>query len=161
VARTGLQSQLLALVNASRLPFATMFMAKSVLDEQHPSYIGMYDGKLMNHGVGAFVEGCDCVLAIGTIFTDFNTGAFTANIDPDKLISIGHHRVRIGSNVYPNVEIKVIHRASQMFRSFQFSLDKGLVDDHLRCDIGQFASLPRLHLLPYRLEVSLHSINAS
>jgi indolepyruvate decarboxylase len=65
VARTGLQSQLLALVNASRLPFATMFMAKSVLDEQHPSYIGMYDGKLMNHGVGAFVEGCDCVLAIG------------------------------------------------------------------------------------------------
>ncbi len=105
VARTGLQSQLLALVNASRLPFATMFMAKSVLDEQHPSYIGMYDGKLMNHGVSAFVEGCDCVLAIGTIFTDFNTGAFTANIDPDKLISIVHHRVRIGSKVYPNVEM--------------------------------------------------------
>jgi indolepyruvate decarboxylase len=105
VARGGLQSQLLDLVNASGLPFATMFMAKSVLDEQHASYIGMYDGKLMNHGVGAFVEGCDCVLAIGTQFTDFNTGAFTANIDPNRLISIVHHRVRIGSKVYPNVEM--------------------------------------------------------
>lgn len=105
VVRAGLQSELMALVNASGLPFATMFMAKSVLDEQHPSFIGMYDGKLMNHGVGAFVEGCDRVLAIGTLFTDFNTGAFTANIDPDKLISIVHHRVRVGSKVYPNVEM--------------------------------------------------------
>jgi indolepyruvate decarboxylase len=105
VARAGVQSQLLELVNASGIPFATMFMAKSVLDEQHPSYIGMYDGKLMNHGVGAFVETCDCVLAIGTMFTDFNTGAFTANIDPNRLISIVHHRVRIGSKVYPNVEM--------------------------------------------------------
>ncbi len=105
VERAGLQSELLALVNASGLPFATMFMDKSVLDEQHPAYIGMYDGGLMNHGVGAFVEGCDCVLAIGTLFSDFNTGAFTANIDPNKLISMVHHRVRIGSRVYPNVEM--------------------------------------------------------
>ena len=105
VARTGLRSRLLDLVNASGLPFATMFMAKSVLDEQHPSYVGMYDGKLMNHGVREFVEGCDRVLAIGTLFTDFNTGAFTANINPDKLINIAHHRVHVGSKVYPNVEI--------------------------------------------------------
>lgn len=105
VARANVQSELLALVDASGLPFATMFMAKSVLDEQHPSYIGMYDGKLMNQGVAGFVEGCDRVLAVGTLFTDFNTGAFTANIDSEKLINIAHHRVRIGSKVYPNVEI--------------------------------------------------------
>ncbi len=104
-ARQGLQTKLLALLNASGLPFATMFMEKSVLDEQHASFIGMYDGKLMNHGVGEFVEGCDYVLAIGAMFTDFNTGAFTANIDPERLISIGHHRVRVGSTVYANVEM--------------------------------------------------------
>lgn len=82
-----------------------MFMDKSVLDEQHPAYIGMYDGKLMNHGVGAFVEGCDCVLAIGTLLTDLNSGAFTAKLDPETTISIVHHRVRIGSKVYSNVEM--------------------------------------------------------
>jgi indolepyruvate decarboxylase len=106
VARAGLQSELLAFVNASGLPFATMFMAKSVLDEQHPSYIGMYDGKLMNQQVAAFVEGCDCVIAVGTLFTDFNTGSFTANIDPERTITIAHHHVRIGKKVYPNVEIQ-------------------------------------------------------
>ncbi len=105
VTRAGLQSRLLSLVNVSGLPFATMFMDKSVLDEQHPAYIGMYDGKLMNHGVGAFVEGCDCVLAIGTLLTDLNSGAFTAKLDPETTISIVHHRVRIGSKVYSNVEM--------------------------------------------------------
>lgn len=105
VARAGLQSQLLSVVNASGLPFATMFMDKSVLDEQHPSYIGMYDGKLMNHGVREFVESCDCVLEIGTLLTDFNSGAFTARLDRDKVISIVHHRVRIGTKLYANVEL--------------------------------------------------------
>lgn len=87
VARAGLQSQLLYVVNASGLPFA-MFMDKSVLDERHPSYIGMYDRKLMNHAVREFVESCDCVLEIGTLVTDFNSGAFTARLDRDKVISI-------------------------------------------------------------------------
>lgn len=105
VARAAVQPELLALVDSSGLPFATMFMAKSVLDEQHPSYIGMYDGKLMNQGVAEFVERCDCVLAVGTLFSDFNTGAFTAKISPEKLINVSHHRVHIGSKVYPNVEI--------------------------------------------------------
>jgi TPP-dependent 2-oxoacid decarboxylase len=39
------------------------------------------------------------------MMTDFNSGAFTARLDPEKTIDIGHHRTRIGSNVYPNVEM--------------------------------------------------------
>ena len=105
VARTGMQGALRDFVDASGLPFATMFMGKSVLDEQHPSYIGMYDGKLMNGAVRAFVEGCDLVLQIGTMLTDFNTGAFTAKLDPAKTIAISHHTVRAGGKLYPYVEI--------------------------------------------------------
>jgi TPP-dependent 2-oxoacid decarboxylase len=41
----------------SGLPFATMFMDKTTLDEAHPNYIGMYDGRLMEPDVRAFVEG--------------------------------------------------------------------------------------------------------
>jgi indolepyruvate decarboxylase len=33
-----------------------MFMDKSVLEEQHPAYIGMYDGRLMDESVRRFVE---------------------------------------------------------------------------------------------------------
>src|ERR1700677_2557715 len=108
VARAGLKPQLQTLVDASGLPFATMFMAKSVLDEQHPAYIGMYDGTLMSEDVRQFVEGCDLVLAIGTIFSDFNSGAFTSNLDPSKVITIEHHQVKVHGKTFLNVELEDI-----------------------------------------------------
>jgi len=95
-----------SLVDASGLPFATMFEDKSVLDEQQPAYIGMYDGRLMDEAVREFVESCDLVLCIGTMMTDFNTGAFTARLDPEKTIDVRHHHVALGSKVYANVELK-------------------------------------------------------
>jgi indolepyruvate decarboxylase len=106
VSRCGMREQAAAVVDASGLPFATMFMDKCVLDETHPNYIGMYDGRLMNEEVRAFVEGCDCVLGIGAMLTDFNTGAFTARIDRSKSINIMHDRVRVGIAVYNNVGMK-------------------------------------------------------
>jgi indolepyruvate decarboxylase len=35
----------------------------------------MYDGRLMNPDVRAYVESCDQVVTVGTLMTDFNTGA--------------------------------------------------------------------------------------
>lgn len=106
VSRFGLSEKATAVVDASGLPFATMFMDKCVLDETHANYIGMYDGKLMNEQVRSFVEGCDCVLAIGTMATDFNTGCFTATIDRSKSINILQHHVRVGAATYANVEME-------------------------------------------------------
>jgi indolepyruvate decarboxylase len=80
-------------------------MAKSVLDEQHPSYVGMYDGALMNEKVRRFVEDSDLIVNVGATMTDFNTGAFTAHLDPTKTITIEHHRARVNGNIYTSVEI--------------------------------------------------------
>jgi indolepyruvate decarboxylase len=106
VARTGLQTVMQDVVDASGLPFATMFMAKSVLDEHQPGYAGMYDGTLMSEPLREFVEGCDRVLAVGMLLSDFNTGAFTARLDPARTINISHHRAQVDGRVYPNVEME-------------------------------------------------------
>jgi indolepyruvate decarboxylase len=105
VARTGLKMAMQAVIDASNLPFATMFMDKSVLDEHQPTYVGMYDGVLMNENVRAFVENCDRVLAVGAMLTDFNSGAFTARLETERMISISHHHTRVGGKIYPNVEM--------------------------------------------------------
>jgi indolepyruvate decarboxylase len=105
VARTGSRAVLQTVIDSSGLPFATMFMAKSVLDEQHPAYAGMYDGALMNEEVRSFVEGCDLVLNVGSPMTDFNSGAFTARLDPVKTITIGHHRTQVNGKTYSGVEM--------------------------------------------------------
>ena len=46
-------------------------------------------------------------------------------------------------------------------RGLQFSFHERLVDDHLRSDIGEFTSLPSLHLLSHRLKVALHSVHTN
>jgi len=106
VDRAGLQDAVQEFVDASGLPFATMLMDKSTLEEQQPAYIGMYDGKLMDEAVREYVETCDAVVLIGTILTDFSTGAYTAHLDPEKTIDIRHHHTQVGTKVYPNVEMK-------------------------------------------------------
>jgi indolepyruvate decarboxylase len=105
VTRTGLRNALQTVIDSSGLPFATMFMAKSVLDEQHPAYAGMYDGALMNEKVRRFVEERDLIINVGAPMTDFNTGAFTAHLDPAKTITIGHHRTQVNGKTYTGVEI--------------------------------------------------------
>jgi indolepyruvate decarboxylase len=105
IARTGLQASMQALIDVSGLPFATMFMDKAVLDERQPAFAGMYDGAIMDEAVGAFVEACDCVLTVGTLMSDFNSGAFTARLDAARTLSIGHHHVTVGARRYANVEM--------------------------------------------------------
>jgi len=119
--RLGLQGAAAAFVGASGLPFATMFADKSVLGEDHPNYIGMYAGRLMGESVRAFVESCDAVVVIGAMMTDGNTAGHTVRLDPDKTITIDHHRTTVGSTVYRNVEMSDILAglAGRVTKSFQ------------------------------------------
>ena len=105
IPRLGCTAQAMALMEAAGLPFATMFMDKTALDETHPQYIGMYDGRIMNQDIREFVEGCDCVLNLGALWSDLNTGAFTANIDPARMISVRHHYVQVGRALFPDIDM--------------------------------------------------------
>ncbi|MBV8070815.1 MAG: alpha-keto acid decarboxylase family protein [Acidobacteriaceae bacterium] len=135
-ARLGLRNELQRFVDASGLPFATMFMDKSVLEETQTSYVGMYVGRLMNEPVRNFVESCDCVLNVGAIMGDFSTGFATARLDPAKVIEIGHHRTKVGSRMFPNVELRDILKAlTQQVKRRQSSMP--LVAESFGPPIGQ------------------------
>lgn len=80
-------------------------MDKSILDETNPSYLGIYNGKLMYPDIAEFVETCDCILAIGMIPSDFNTGGFTAKLDKSRIINIMLNDVHIGYADYSDVKM--------------------------------------------------------
>lgn len=44
--RFGIQEDLLQLVEHSKIPVAATIMGKTVIDECHPSYLGIYQGKV-------------------------------------------------------------------------------------------------------------------
>lgn len=106
IARLGLRQTARELLERTGLPFATMFMDKTALDETLPGYVGLYDGRIMNPEVRDFVEGCDLVLNLGAHWSDFNTGAFTAHIDQSRMIAVMQHEVRVGYATFPNVEMR-------------------------------------------------------
>jgi indolepyruvate decarboxylase len=105
VERFGLKELTTAVVNASGLPYVTMESDKSVLDETNPSYLGLYSGQLINPEIREFVESCDCILAIGIILSDYNTGMFTAKLDKSRIINIMPSEVLIGNTEYHNVKM--------------------------------------------------------
>ncbi len=106
IARLGLRGAAQTLLERTGLPFATMFMDKTALDETLPNYIGLYDGRIMNPEVRDFVEDCDCVLNLGALWSDFNTGAFTAKIDPARMVAVMQHEVRVGHATFRDVEMR-------------------------------------------------------
>jgi indolepyruvate decarboxylase len=110
VARLELKNDMTALVEASGLPFATMMMDKSTLDESHPNSIGMYEGAWSDESIRSFIEEADCILAVGSMASDFNTAAFTARVDRARIIHVMHHRTRVGYAIFENVEMKDVVR---------------------------------------------------
>ncbi|WP_193014352.1 MULTISPECIES: alpha-keto acid decarboxylase family protein [Gammaproteobacteria] len=106
--RLGLSDNVQLFINKTGLPYATMFMDKSILSESNHQYIGMYDGKLMTPDVREFVENSEYVVGIGAIMTDFNTGSFTADIKPEQFISIMPEYVVIDSVIYSSIYMEDI-----------------------------------------------------
>ncbi len=108
VSRYNLQARVQQLAEKINLPVATMMMGKGSFDERHKNFIGLYAGSLGNTQVQNIVETSDCVLAVGTNWSDYNTGIFTARINPVKLIDIQPNKVSVGMTVYENVLIQDI-----------------------------------------------------
>lgn len=106
VHRFGLQEDLLKLVEKTGIPVAATILGKSVLAEQHPLYLGVYEGAMGRDDVREYVEKSDCVLMLGAFMTDINTGIYTAKLDPAKSISANSERLAIRHHTFENVRFK-------------------------------------------------------
>lgn len=104
----------------------TMMMGKSVIDEDHPQFIGLYEGNRSRSYVRERVEKADCILHLGAFMTDFNTGGgflpmstlsrwslltsyclsgFSANLSPKKTISASHDKVNIRYHTFDKIAL--------------------------------------------------------
>lgn len=106
VLRYGLQTQVQQLVEKINLPVATMMLGKGSFDEGHKNFIGLYAGSLGNPQVKDIIETSDCVLAVGTQWSDYNTGSFTAKLNPNTIVDIQPDKVTVGMAVYENILMK-------------------------------------------------------
>ena len=103
IQRFGLQDELMRLVNGSNLPVAATILSKSVVREDHPLYLGVYEGAMGRQEVTDYIEGSDCLVLLGVFMTDVNLGVFTARLDPARLINATSERLTIRYHTYDDI----------------------------------------------------------
>ena len=106
VIRFKLQKDFAGFLDKTGFPYVTMMLGKTLLSEQHPQFIGLFEGDRSRDSVRDRVESADCILQLGTLMTDFNTGGFTTNIDDSKTISGNIGYVKIKHHYYENVHLR-------------------------------------------------------
>lgn len=106
VDRYRLHGELRELLAATGYPYATMTMGKGLLEETHPQFIGIYNGGISEDYVLKRIEEADCVLSIGALMTDFNTGKFSAKLDPARTIEVHGQYLKIKRALYKNVAMR-------------------------------------------------------
>src|SRR5437764_9513948 len=106
VHRFSLQDELLRLARKTNIPVAATVLGKSVIGEQHPFYLGIYEGAMGRDEVRRYVESSDCLIMLGAFMTDINLGIYTAQIDPARSISATSEKLSIRYHTYEEVRFK-------------------------------------------------------
>ncbi|MEY4354265.1 MAG: hypothetical protein RLZZ609_2506 [Cyanobacteriota bacterium] len=88
VHRFGLQQQLQEVLEREGWPFATSLSGKSLLSEQHPLYLGVYEGAMGQEAVREVVEGSDGLLILGMPLSDLDTGVYTMQLNADTCLRV-------------------------------------------------------------------------
>src|SRR5439155_13004561 len=101
--RFGLQGKLLELLARSRIPVAATILSKSVVEEGHACYLGVYEGAMGHEAVRDYVESSDCLLLLGAPMSDIDMGVNTAHLDLACTIHVTSERFSIGRHVYEDV----------------------------------------------------------
>jgi len=105
--RFGLVDAFDAFLKASGLAYATTPMDKSLLSEEHPAFLGMYNGNRSTPpGLAGVVEQADLLLDFGgLVLEDLNTGLWSGSLDQTRIVSIHADWVQAGDQVFTSVSI--------------------------------------------------------
>lgn len=105
VRRFGLTAQVLRIAERWGLPAVTSVMGKASFPESHPQFGGVYMGALGNPTARRILEDSDCVLSLGVIHSDVNTGFWTAALDPKHVIEMDERGTKISHHHFEDVTL--------------------------------------------------------
>lgn len=113
VSRYGVRDLALEFIQRANLPVATTPNDKGTLDESIPQFIGLYAGTWSSsQEVCDAINSADFVLDIGGIVqTELNTGLWTSQVQPEKLVSLHESWVRADQKIFLSTAIDDVLKA--------------------------------------------------
>ncbi len=105
VARMGAESSLHALIEAGRLPYATLLWGRRVVNEARSGYLGTYNGAASAPVVREAIETADALILAGVRFTDLTSGFFTQQLQTERLIDVGPRESNVGGKRFGPIDM--------------------------------------------------------
>jgi TPP-dependent 2-oxoacid decarboxylase len=101
--RFALQDKLLQLTTKTNIPVVATVLSKSVISEDHPLYLGVYEGAMGHESVRQYVESSDCLILLGALMTDINFSITPTPIEQSKSIYVTSEKLSIRHHNFENV----------------------------------------------------------
>lgn len=105
ILRYGLTKPLLAFAEKHQIPIVSSLLGKTVVDEHHPLFAGVYQGGMSSPEVINLINQCDCLILAGVLLNDLDTGIFTAKLDQKHHIRINPFTLHIGDQAYHQIAL--------------------------------------------------------
>jgi indolepyruvate decarboxylase len=104
--RFGLTDLIVQLAEANAIPIASLIPAKGIVDETHPLSLGLYRGAGSSPDVKDAIEKSDCLICVGTRFTDAATGLFSHTLNFASMVDLQPFDVTIGDRTFAGIQSK-------------------------------------------------------
>lgn len=106
LSRFDLGSKLTKFAEKNNIPICTTLLSKSVVEEKHPLFSGVYMGAASETDIREMVENSDCLLMFGVLLTDVTLGFLPSKFKKRQIISISIESLQIKNHSYTNVLFK-------------------------------------------------------
>ncbi|MDB4338161.1 thiamine pyrophosphate-binding protein [Synechococcus sp. AH-603-L18] len=105
--RFGLIPAFRDFLEASGLAYATTPMDKGILSEDHPAFMGVYNGGRSTPGaLQQVIEDADLLIDFGgLVMDDLNTGLWSGHLDPKRTVSLHADWVQADDQVFTSVSL--------------------------------------------------------
>ncbi|WP_413747387.1 thiamine pyrophosphate-binding protein [Synechococcus sp. MIT S9507] len=105
--RFGLVDALVEFLEVTGLSYATTPMDKGILSEDHPAFMGMYNGgRSTPAALQGVIEQSDLLIDLGgLVMDDLNTGLWSGQLDSSRMVALHADWVQAGNQVFTSVSL--------------------------------------------------------
>ncbi|MDQ6668252.1 MAG: thiamine pyrophosphate-binding protein, partial [Thermoproteota archaeon] len=151
IQRFGLRDEVLRLVEKTGIPVVATILSKSVISENYPYYLGLYEGAMGDDRVREVVESSDCLILLGALMTDIDFGIAVTPIDQSHIIYVTSENLSIRHHNFENVGLQSFIRSlrsTDMTRRepLRYNHSDGSASTSFLAKIGKKITVQRLFL---------------
>ncbi len=106
VKRYGLYKDLENLIEKTKFPSTTLMMGKGAIDETNDCFMGSNLGNVSFDTTQQIMNESDCVITLGAVYADLNTGGFSVMPDDSFKVDIQSNYCVVEGLNYPNAWMK-------------------------------------------------------